>query len=289
MVCSIDSAKEGEQKRTMKPLLSIIIVNYNTGKLLMHCISSIEKSDLSFPYEVIVIDNASTDGSATPKSASATGQAGIKRIENKRNVGFAKAVNQGIKAAKGKYALLLNPDTEVQVGTIAKVLEFAKHTPNAGVVGAKFLNLDGSPQGSVFPPSTIWNAVQEFWLGRKTYSKYVPQGKSPVAVDAVSGAVFLITPQARERVGLLDERYFMYFEDLDYCRRVKRAGLKIYYLPSAHVVHYHGVSGRRILGQGDQWRRLIPGSKTYNGVVKHTMLSLIIWSGQKWQKFLHRE
>lgn len=268
----------------MKPTLSIVIVNYNTGELLARCLSSIRKNRPSFVYEVIVVDNASTDESI--KDIKST--KGIKSIENKTNVGFARAVNQGIKLAKSRYILLLNPDTEVKRRALAKMVEFAQKTEDAGVVGAKLLNPDGSIQPAVFRFPTLWRAFQEFWLGKRVYSKYAPPGSGPVEVDAVVGAAFLVTPQALERVGFLDERYFMFFEDLDYCRRVKKAGLKVYYLPGAHVVHHHGVSGQGLASEESQWRRLIPSSKIYHGTLRHSLLTLIIWSGQKWQRILKK-
>jgi GT2 family glycosyltransferase len=128
---------------------------------------------------------------------------------------------------------------------------------------------------------TLTRAIQEFWFGKKVYSKYAPQESYPIPVDAVVGAAFLVTPYAIEKVGLLDERYFMYFEDLDYCRRVWKAGLKVYYLPQAQIIHYHGVSGRKLAPKSMQWKRLVPSSKIYHGLLKHYLLTLIILFGQK--------
>ena len=89
-----------------------------------------------------------------------------------------------------------------------------------------------------------------------------------------------------KKVGLMDERYFMYFEDLDYCKRVKRSGLKVYYYPEAEIIHSHGISGKGVASDKDQWRRLIPGSKIYHGPIKHYLIYAIAWLGQKWQKLL---
>jgi GT2 family glycosyltransferase len=265
----------------MKPELSIIIVNYNTAKLVIDCIASIEKSKPKTSYEVIVVDNGSKDAntfSFPPKN--------FRLIANSQNLGFAKANNQGIKDAKGEYVLLLNSDTLVKKGSIDKLIEFAKRTPKVGVVGSKLLNKDGSLQPSCFRFPTIANAISEYWLGKKGLSeKYAPKGKKAVRVDAVVGASFLITPAALSKVGILDERYFMYFEDVDYCRRVKRAGFKVYYLPASVIVHYHGASGKHLADTANQWRRLIPSSKIYHGILKHYILYLVMFLGQKWQKF----
>jgi GT2 family glycosyltransferase len=122
-------------------------------------------------------------------------------------------------------------------------------------------------------------------LGKKgAFELFVPKGDKPVEVDAVVGASFLITPMARKKVGLLDERYFMYFEDLDYCRRVNKLGLKVYYLPSAKIIHYHGASGKKIVKPAFQWKRLIPSSKIYHGALTHYLINFIIWLGQKIKK-----
>lgn len=266
--------------------LSIIIVNYNTGELLIKCLHSIKTITKNFSNpstEVIVVDNASTDESmeGVKSTTSAT-----RIIINKENLGFAKAVNQGIQKSKGEYILLLNPDTKVTNGALSSLLKFAKEYDDVGVVGARLLDPDGMVQASVFHFPTIWRAIREFWLGQQgTYSKYIPKGNKPSIVDAVVGAAFLITPQARKKVGLLDEGYFMYFEDLDYCRRVWKAGLKAYYLPSATVVHHHGASGKGVLGEANQWRRLIPSSKLYHGKFRYYLINFIIWSGLKFRSF----
>lgn len=274
--------------------LSVVIVNYNTGDLLKACLQSIKETTGNFKNpstEVVVVDNASRDKSIRGITLrQGSGQASIEIIENKVNVGFAKAVNQGIGVAKGEYILLLNPDTVVKDGAIKELMEFVESRDDLGVVGARLLNLDGSTQSSVFHFPTVWRAIREFWLGQEgAYSKYTPKGNGPVMVDAVVGAVFLITPQARKKVGLLDERYFMYFEDLDYCRRVKKAGLKVYYLPSAQIIHHHGISGQSVAKEENQWRRLIPSSKLYHSELKHRLVNFVIWSGVKFWSLFNRK
>jgi len=255
--------------------LSIVIVNYNTKELLKKCLESIDFK----PAEIIVVDNGSTDGSVDFLKK----KKGIKVVFNKRNQGFARAVNQAVKTARGDNLLLLNSDTIVKKGSLKRLVEFAEKTPDAGVVGPRLLNKDGSLQPSCYRFPSVLGAVREFWLGRKGwFSKYAPKGKRPAAVDALVGAAFLITARARERVGLLDERYFFYFEDLDYCRRVWRAGLRVYYLPEAEIIHLHGASGRKMGRRPNQW--LTESSKIYHGAFKHYLINLIIWLGQKWQR-----
>jgi len=267
--------------------VSIIIVNWNTKDLVVDCVKSIVDSTKNISFEIIVVDNGSEDGSvgALRRLKRTIGQLIV--IENKSNDGFAKANNMGIKKAKGKYILLLNSDTEVTGGGIEKMVKFAEQTPDVGVVGARLLNRDGSLQESVFNLPTLTRVVRQYWFGQKgLLDKLSPKGRQPVEVEAVVGAAFLITPKARDKVGRLSERYFMYFEDLDYCRRVRRAGLKVYYLPSAEVFHYHGASGRKITNGGDQWRRLIPSSKAYHGIVQHYLIWFVMWTGQKFGKLV---
>ena len=257
--------------------LSIIIVNFNTKELLLRCLHSIFQSKPKIKYEVIVVDNASTDGSLESLSNFQVPTTNFQLIRNRKNLGFAKANNQAIKRAKAEFILLLNSDTEVEKGAIDQLYYFAKKTTDAGVVGAKLLDPDGKVQPSVFRLPTISRAIKQYWLGEKgLLNKYAPELNKPQEVEAVVGAAFLITPEARKRVGLLDERYFVYFEDLDYCRRIKKAGLKVYYLPAAKIIHQHGASG------GDM-KLLISSSKIYHGQLRHLVINFIIWSGRNYE------
>ena len=266
--------------------VSIIIVSYNTKKLTLQAVESAIGVDKSIKKEIIVVDNGSDDGSVETLRKLKTDNK-IKFIKNLSNLGFSKANNQGIKIAKGKYIFLLNSDTKVKEEALNSLVKFAQITPDAGVVAAKLLNPDGSIQASCFRFPTLKNAILEYWFGKKgLFDKYAPYGKKPTTVDASVAAAFLITPKALADVGRLDERYFFYMEDIDYCRQVWRSGLKVYYLPSAEVYHYHGASGKHLADDVNQWRRLIPSSKIYHGVFKHYLLTLILWMGQKWQKFL---
>ena len=264
--------------------LSIIIVSFNTKALLKKCLESLPSN-----VEIIVIDNNSTDGTVQMlREIKASGKREIKLIENRDNVGFAKAVNQGLKQAKGEYLLLLNSDIFAKEDALAKLLAFVKKEPQVGVVGGCLLNPDGSPQGSCFYLPTLLRTVKEFWLnGSSTLGKYTPLGDKPVEVEAVMGAVFLIPKKVLQQVGFFDERYFMYFEDLDYCRRVRENGFKVYYLPEAKFIHEHGASGRSIPGQTHCW--LVQSSKVYHGKTKYYLITFIIWLGQKCQKILKKK
>jgi len=258
--------------------LSIIIVNWNTLALLRKCLDSLkfEIRNLKLEIEVIVVDNGSTDGSQEIAK-----EFKVKLIENKENLGFAKAVNQGIKGSSSEVFLLLNSDTQVKSNALEKLIEFEMQVRPA-VIGARMLNPDLTVQGSCFYFPTIKRAVSEFWLGGKNYfSKYAPVQSEPVGVEAVSGGAMAISRGVIDKVGLFDERFFMYFEDLDYCRRAGKAGIKVYYLPEAQIIHEHGASGKDLVDSKDQWKRLIPSSKIYFGWLKHFLVSFILWSGQK--------
>lgn len=273
--------------------LSIIIISYNTKQLTLQCIKSILNSIKKLDYEVIIVDNASTDGTLSLveglKLKNKNYKIKLKIIENKKNLGFAKANNQGIRIAKGNYILLLNSDTKVKSGAIEGLIEFARITPDAGAVGAKLLNPDDTLQPSVFRLPTIWRAIKQYWLGEEgLLDKYAPEGDKPTEVESLVMASFLITPKALKKIGLLNEKYFMYFEDLDYCRSILRAGLKIFYLPDSEIIHYHGASGEKSKKNEIQFMRLKKSSQIYNGLLNYSLITFIIWSSQKYTKLFNR-
>jgi GT2 family glycosyltransferase len=254
--------------------LSIIIVNYNTKKLTLECIDSIRKSNPRVDYEIIAIDNGSTD----PLDVSEK----YKLVKNRENLGFSKAVNQGIKVAKGKSVLLLNSDTKVKSDSIDELYNFAESHPDAGAVGPKLLNSDGSVQPSCYHFPTLFGAIRQYWFGEEgVYEKYIPEKNEPSKVDALVMAAFLITSKALSKVTQLNEKYFMYFEDLDFARSIKKAGLNIYYDHKSEVSHIHGASGKEEADDKNQWRRLIPSSKLYHGKLIHSLINFVLWTGQK--------
>lgn len=270
-----------------KITLSIIIVNLNTLDLTEGCIKSIYKNPPKFSFEVFVTDNGSNDGSVEMLKKYDKKYKNLTAIFNDSNTGYAKANNQGIRKAKGKYIFLLNNDTIVYKNSLDSLVEFAEKTKDAGVVGSKLLNIDGTLQMSCFNFPTIKNAILEYFFGKKgLFDKFAPKGSKPVTVDSVVGAAFLITPEAKKKVGILDERYFAYFEDIDYCRQTWKNGLKVYYLPDSVITHYHGATFKKLADESQRWRKLIPSSKVYHGLITHYVINSIIWTGQKWQKVL---
>lgn len=272
--------------------LSIVIVNLNTKDLTIGCLRSIEKEAKDVSFEVLLTDNGSTDGSVEAFKKIKSEKFWENRftlILNDTNTGYAKANNQGIKKAKGKYILLLNNDTVVHKNALQNLLKFADKTPNAGVVGSRLLNIDGSLQMSCYHFPTIASAIKEYWLGEKgLFEKYAPKEEKPVTVDSVVGAAFLITPEARNKVGILDERYFAYFEDIDYCRQTWKRGLKVYYLPNSVITHYHGATFKKLANEAERWKKLIPSSKVYHGFFKHYLINAILWLGQKKNKIFSK-
>ena len=228
--------------------LSIIVVNWNTRDLLANCLQSIYDTVHDLTFEVIVVDNASTDGSADMVRERFPQ---VRLIENAENVGFAKANNQGIKRSSGRYIVLLNSDTVVRSKAIAHLTTFLDTHPDAGACGPLLLNPNDTLQPSCYPFLT---AGREFWrlifLDRVIRIGSYPMNhwdtKSPHNVEVVSGACLALRREALNHVGLLDERYFMYSEEMDLCYRLHQEGWRIYWVPQAHVMHYGGQSTRQM-------------------------------------------
>lgn len=227
-------------------LLSIIVVNWNTRARLAECLTSVleaQDSLLESKSELIVIDNASTDGSVELVREQFPW---VNLVINKQNLGFARASNQGIAASSGKYLLLLNSDTVVHPDAFAVMVSFLEGNPNAGACGPRLLNTDGSLQLGCLPMLT---PEREFW--RLLYlDRLWPRATYPLSrldddeifrVEVVNGACMMVRRQAIDEVGLLDERYYMYTEEVDYCYRLARSGWQLWYVPAATVTH-HGQS-----------------------------------------------
>lgn len=262
--------------------VSIIIVNYNTKKVTAECVISCLNEGSKISREIIIIDNRSTDGSVEFLKNRFKTNKQVIILENKTNEGFSKAVNKGLTISKGTYKYLLNSDTVVPKLALSKLVSFTANNESVGVVGTKLELPGGTIQKSCFNSPTIDRAISEYWFGKA--GAYSPFYRSTVSkVDAVVGASFFISPKAFKKVGLFDERYFMFFEDLDYCRRVRKCGLSVYYLPEVKVFHYHGLSGKEFAKDVDQWRRLVPSSKIYHGPISHMIISFILWSGTKFK------
>jgi GT2 family glycosyltransferase len=232
--------------------ISIIIVNYNVKEFVKNLLFSLHKALENYSSEIIVVDNASSDGSVEDIKEKFPY---VKVIANKDNVGFGKANNQGLEISKGKYIVLLNPDTIVREDTFSKIIEFMKARPEAGMTTCKVLNPDGTLQLACrrsFPGPwtslTKITGLSKIFPKSKLFAKYnlTYLDESEVnEVDAISGSFMMFTRNVYEKVGGFDPQFFMYGEDLDLCFRTQQAGYKVYYIPDTEIIHYKGESTKR--------------------------------------------
>ncbi|MFL0376183.1 glycosyltransferase family 2 protein [Paenibacillus amylolyticus] len=231
---------------------SIIIVNYNTCQLTLDCLASVYASQTSYKYEVIVIDNASHDGSV---EAIREVYPDVQLIANQNNTGFAVANNQGMEVAKGRYVLLLNSDTVIQPDTLHTMIYCMDRHPEMGASGCKVILPDGSldkacKRGFPTPSASFYYAfgISRLFPDRPKFNQYQMGHLSPddeYPVDCLVGAFMLVRRETIDQVGGLDETFFMYGEDIDWCYRIKEAGWGIFYYPRTYIVHYKGGSARR--------------------------------------------
>jgi len=231
--------------------LSIVIVSYNTKDFLIKCLASIEETAKDFTYEIVVVDNASTDG--TVDEISDIRYQDIKIIKNKENLGFSKANNIGIRKTNGRYVLFLNADTIVYPITLKTMIDFMDKNKDAGAATCKLQMPSGKIDDAThrgFP--TPWNSFCHFSGLSKIFPKvklfggynlsYLDLSKTH-EIDALAGAFMMVRKIAGNKVGWWDEDYFFYGEDLDFCYMLKQKGWKIYYVPEVSILHYKGVSG----------------------------------------------
>ncbi len=232
--------------------VSIIILNYNTCRLTVDCLQSVYDSETQYTYEVIVIDNHSSDDSVEVIREQFPQ---VKLIANQENTGFARANNQGMEIASGRYVLLLNSDTVVQRNTLETMISLMDRRPELGASGCKVILPDGSldkacKRGFPTPAASFYYAFgfSRLFPDNPRFNGYQLGYLDPdkeYEVDCLVGAFMLVRRETIEQIGGLDETFFMYGEDLDWCYRIKEAGWKIYYYPKAFIVHLKGGSARR--------------------------------------------
>ena len=223
--------------------LSVIIVNWNTEELLRNCLRSVYETIEGLAFEVIVVDNASGDGSVAMLKVEFPQ---VRRIENYDNRGFAAANNQAFRAMTGRYALLLNSDTVLTGGAVRELFAFMEEHPEAVMACGQLLNADGSKQNSIarFPtiPSLLLNMPLLETLFPDRYPSKRRDYSHPIEVDSCIGACLMVRKSAIDGVGGFDERYFFFFEETDWARTMKEAGGKIYHVPTARIHHLQGKS-----------------------------------------------
>ena len=232
--------------------VSIIIVAWNVKNLLMECLESVFQETKDISFEVIYVDNASEDGSVEAVEQTFPD---VKIIKNQENLGFIKANNQAIKIAKGRYILLLNSDTLVLDNAIAKTTQFADKNPEAAVIGCKVMNPDRTLQRDCFMYPSLLNMLISSLYLNKLFPKSKFFGRERMTwwdfndfkeVETICGCYALVRKKAIDQIGLMDENYFVYGDDPDWCYRFHTAGWKNMYTPNAQIIHYGGQTTKSI-------------------------------------------
>jgi N-acetylglucosaminyl-diphospho-decaprenol L-rhamnosyltransferase len=223
--------------------LSIVIVSYNTRDMLRDCLRSLPAATLGLTIETYVVDNNSPDDSAGMVAAEFPA---VHLIANKDNAGFTRANNQALRQCVGRNALILNPDTEPEPGALAILSRYLDEHQDVGAVGPMLLNTDGSLQHNGRPFPTPW---REFIghsglrnLNRAAYDRKYEYGRDNFDVecetDQVSGACLMVPHAVMDKVGMLDEDFFMFYEEVEWCWRIRKAGYRVFYVPQSRVVHH---------------------------------------------------
>lgn len=278
---------------TQQTDLSIIIVNWNTRDLLIQCLQSLDDTAES-EFDVWIVDNGSSDGSV---AAVREQFPHVHLIANSENVGFVRANNQVLARCQGRYVLLLNSDTEALPNSVDETVEFMETHPNAGILGVRLLNPDRTFQASytVFP--TLW---REFlilsglgrWLIRPSFPSYGPQvevGPQKI-VGYMEGAYLMARREAVKQVGGLDERIFMYAEEVDWCYRFHQAGWEVWYLPQTPIVHHGGQSTkkRQRRMEAELYRSRVYFFRKHYGKITANCLKILIYTITLVKMLVHR-
>lgn len=225
------------------PLLSIVVVNRNTRELLDGCLGSIVSLVADIPMEVFVVDNGSSDGSQRMVRER---YPAVRLLELGSNFGFAAANNRALVLSAGKYCLLLNSDTVVTSGAVEAVVTYLEKNEEVGIAGLQLLNADGSRQNSIANfPSLLTELFNKSLLRRLSPGRYPGKERSypgPIDVESVIGACLFVRRKTMEQVGMLDEEYFFYLEETDWCLRVRKAGWRVIHYPGASIYHLQGKS-----------------------------------------------
>ena len=267
----------------IKPLISVIIINWNTRALLPLCLETLRTAAGDLAYDVWLVDNASTDGSVEMVR---TNFPEVHLIANAANLGFAAANNQAMAAARGEYFLLLNSDAVLVPGALHALLAVAQAQPQAGIVGARLLNPDGSFQASHTRfPTLLREALILTTLGRRLFGPRYPSAGPEIAVgpqqvDYVEGACLLVRRSAYAAIGGMDEGYWMYAEEVDWCRRMAQSGWQVWYQPAAPVLHWGGGSSanRKVEREADLYRSRVRFMRSHGGALQANALKAMLYT-----------
>lgn len=248
---------EIEKKTNDDPIdISVVIVNYKTPYFTNKAIASVFHHCLTLKKEVFIVDNASGDNSVELIESKWHNQ--IKLIKNNENLGFARANNQAMRLANGRYYLLLNSDAEMLDDSVSKMVEFADSRPEIGIVGCRVISKDGTQQSSCWRSYSLaylisrafnlYRFLPDGWMGTTNIEAYGKPTQTK-QVEVVSGCIFLVRSQAVQKAGLFDEQYFMYCEDMDWCVEMNKAGYQVWYFHEATIRHYGGGTSALIFNE----------------------------------------
>jgi len=258
--------------------ITIVIVNWNTKTLLRNCLKSVYQTVKEIPFEIIVVDNASHDGSV---AMIAQEFPDVSVIENKENRGFGAANNQAFAVMKGRYALLLNTDAVLTKNAVHELFVFMENHEEAAMTGGQLLNHDGSRQNSIANFPTIFTllmnaSILEYLFPNKYPSKRY-EHKDPIEVESVIGACMLVRKEAMDEVGIFDERYFFFFEETDWAYQMSAAGWKIFHVPSAIIYHLQGKSiGRNVRSRIEFYRSRYTFFRKWRGRPYNVTVSIAV-------------
>ena len=258
--------------------ISIIIVNWNTRDLLHTCLESINKTISGIEYEIIVVDNASQDNSVAMMQEK---YPHVKVIQNAENRGFGAANNQAMRVMAGRYALLLNSDTVLTENAVYELFSFMENHPDTAMACSQLLNADGSKQNSIasFPSflTLITNVPLLEYLFLKRYPSKRYHYDEPIEIDSAIGACLLVRKKAIDEVGMFDECYFFFFEETDWAYQMKKAGWKIYHVPTAFLYHLQGQSiGMDVCSRIEFYRSRYQFFRKWNNHLYYVVMSAVI-------------
>lgn len=227
--------------------VSIVVVNYNTRELLASCLESLYATIAGISFEVWVVDNASSDGSIEMVGERFPA---VKCIRNDANLGFARANNRAISQSTGRYIVLLNSDTVMTPSALTTITTFMDVHPDVAVCGGQLLNRDGTLQNSIANIPTLATELLNKSLLRRLFPRRYPgkelQVTTPIEVESIIGACMVVSRKAIEQVGMLDERYFFFLEETDWCLSMRKAGWKVCFHPEARIFHLQGASAKKV-------------------------------------------